>query len=159
MRDKKSSRAAVFGSKIIVVKSKRDPRLLVHEIFQRKICGVATVRMHESMGGVGFDVDKHRIQGNTFPMCSEFRPSRYAMNVDRNRFGRQLAKCLPIPSAQNICASLIVNSHWSSGTRGVGPADKTGKSVVGYCPGGNVTSEGVRRPEKPREVMAMGNSP
>src|SRR6266480_5799531 len=104
MRDKKSSRAAVFGSKIIVVKSKRDPRLLVHEIFQRKICGVATVRMHESMGGVGFDVDKHRIQGNTFPMCSEFRPSRYAMNVDRNRFGRQLAKCLPIPSAQNICA-------------------------------------------------------
>src|SRR6266567_1383907 len=79
MRDKKSSRAAVFGSKIIVVKSKRDPRLLVHEIFQRKICGVATVRMHESMGGVG-------------------------MNVDRNRFGRQLAKCLPIPSAQNICA-------------------------------------------------------
>jgi hypothetical protein len=37
----------------------------------------------------------------------------------------------------------------------VGPADKTGKSVVRYWPGGSFTSAGVRRPVKPREVMAM----
>src|SRR5215469_11974297 len=50
--------------------------------------------------------------------------------------------------------SSIVNSHLSSATCGVGPADKTGKSVVRYCPGGSFTSAGVRRPEKPREVIA-----
>src|ERR1700740_2381772 len=51
--------------------------------------------------------------------------------------------------------SSITNSHFSSGTCGVGPADKTGKSVVRYCPGGSLTSVGVRRPEKPREMIPM----
>src|SRR5215469_1434804 len=51
--------------------------------------------------------------------------------------------------------SSIVNSHWSSGTWGVGPADKTGKSVVRYCPGGNFTSAARRRPEKPREMIPI----
>src|SRR5262249_39060001 len=53
----------------------------------------------------------------------------------------------------------IVNSHWSSGTRGVGPADRTGKSVVRYCPGGSFTSPLLRRPEKPREMMDILRSP
>src|SRR5207253_6723511 len=30
----------------------------------------------------------------------------------------------------------IVSDHRSSGVRGVGPADRTGKSRVRYCPGG-----------------------
>src|SRR6516164_5003731 len=47
----------------------------------------------------------------------------------------------------------IVNSQRSSGMRGVGPADKTGKSVVRYCPGGSFTLSAVLRPEKPREMM------
>src|SRR5258708_40142255 len=47
------------------------------------------------------------------------------------------------------------NSHWSSDTRGVGPADKTGKSVVRYCPGGSLTSAELRRPEKPREMIPI----
>src|SRR5580692_4505916 len=51
--------------------------------------------------------------------------------------------------------SSITNSHFSSGTCGVGPADKTGKSAARYCPGGSLTSVGVRRPEKPREMMPM----
>src|SRR6516162_289419 len=49
--------------------------------------------------------------------------------------------------------SSITNSHWSSGMCGVGPADKTGKSVVRYCPGGSFTLSAVLRPEKPREMM------
>src|SRR5580704_19762327 len=49
--------------------------------------------------------------------------------------------------------SSITNSHRSSAMCGVGPADKTGKSVVRYCPGGSLTSVGVRRPEKPREMI------
>src|SRR3954447_18131087 len=51
--------------------------------------------------------------------------------------------------------SVIVNSHCSSGTFAVGPADKTGKSVVRYCPGGSFTSAVLRRPEKPRDVIAI----
>src|SRR5580704_3605740 len=51
--------------------------------------------------------------------------------------------------------SSITNSHFSSGTCGVGPADNTGKSVVRYCPGGSLTSVGVCRPEKPREMIPM----
>src|ERR1700740_1042819 len=51
--------------------------------------------------------------------------------------------------------SSITNSHFSSGICGVGPADKIGKSVVRYCPGGSLTSVGVRRPENPREMIPM----
>src|SRR5262249_47802193 len=54
--------------------------------------------------------------------------------------------------------SPIINSQRSSGMCGVGPADKTGKSVVRYCPGGSVTSEVLRRPEKPREIIAIFTS-
>src|SRR5262245_26786164 len=39
-------------------------------------------------------------------------------------------------------------------TRGVGPADSTGKSSVRYCPGGSVTSRRPR-PAKPRVMIAM----
>src|SRR5262244_338744 len=55
--------------------------------------------------------------------------------------------------------SSIVNSHSSSEMCGVGPADKTGKSVVRYCPGGSFTSAARRRPEKPREMILIRNSP
>src|SRR5215831_16045610 len=51
--------------------------------------------------------------------------------------------------------SSIVNSHLSRGTRGVGPADRTGKSVVRYWPGSSFASDALRRPEKPREMVPM----
>src|SRR5262245_23268065 len=51
--------------------------------------------------------------------------------------------------------SSIVNSHLSRGTRGVGPADRTGKSDVRYWPGGSFASDALRRPEKPREMAPM----
>src|SRR5215469_13128488 len=55
--------------------------------------------------------------------------------------------------------SSIVNSHFSSGVCGVGPAERTGKSVVRYCPGGSFTSATVRLPEKPREMTPIRTSP
>jgi hypothetical protein len=39
------------------------------------------------------------------------------------------------------------------------PADKTGKSVVRYCPGGSFASAALRRPEKPREIIPIYTSP
>src|SRR5262249_10141838 len=50
-----------------------------------------------------------------------------------------------------VLPSSIVNSHCSSGTRGVGPADRTGKSLVRYCPGGSLMLGATRRPTKPRD--------
>src|ERR1043166_7207595 len=55
--------------------------------------------------------------------------------------------------------SSITNSQRSTDTCGVGPADKTGKSVVRYCPGGSFTSAALRRPEKPREMISIGSYP
>src|SRR5580698_4356986 len=55
--------------------------------------------------------------------------------------------------------SSIANSHFSIGTCGVGPADKTGKSVVRCCPGGSFASVWVCRPEKPREMIPMWTPP
>src|SRR5215467_4661793 len=51
--------------------------------------------------------------------------------------------------------SSITNSQRLSDTCGVGPADKTGKSVVRYCPGGSFASPVLRRPEKLREMIAI----
>ena len=55
--------------------------------------------------------------------------------------------------------SSIVNSHFSSAMWGVGPAERTGKSVVSYCPGGSFTSATVRLPKKPREMVPIRTSP
>src|SRR5215469_12592321 len=55
--------------------------------------------------------------------------------------------------------SSIVNSHFSSGVCGVGPADRTGKSVVRYCPGGSFTSATARLPKKPREMVPIRTFP
>src|SRR5215510_6029853 len=65
----------------------------------------------------------------------------------RNDFQLQRRKT-SIPSS-------IVNSHRSKEMRGVGPADKTGKSVVRYCPGGNSASVALRLPKNPREIIAI----
>src|SRR5262249_13522302 len=49
---------------------------------------------------------------------------------------------------------LTVKSHRSSAVYGVGPADKTGKSPVTYCPGGTrPAGASSRRPRKPREMI------
>src|ERR1700752_2935849 len=58
-----------------------------------------------------------------------------------------------------LFSSRIVNSQRSSGICGVGPADNTGKSVVRYCPGGRFAFSAVLRPEKPREMTLICNSP
>src|SRR5437879_12692248 len=47
--------------------------------------------------------------------------------------------------------------HWSAFTRGVGPAESTGKSVTTYWPGGTRELEGAARrlPRKPREMTPI----
>src|ERR1700757_3058346 len=71
----------------------------------------------------------------------------FSLGRSRNAFQSHRRKTF-LPSS-------ITNSHLSSEMCGVGPADKTGKSAVRYCPGGSFTSVGVRRPENPREIIAI----
>src|SRR5262249_49146324 len=101
MRDKKSRGATVFRSKIFVVKSERDPCLLVSEIRKRQICCVVTVRTHHCILGVGFYPGKDRVERYTFPMRAELRPSCDAVQINRNVLGGQLLKRFPIPSSQS----------------------------------------------------------
>src|SRR3954447_23279846 len=75
---------------------------------------------------------------------------KVSVGKSRNDFQSHLRRTF-VPSS-------ITNSQRSSDTRGVGPADKTGKSVVRYCPGGSFTSATLPRPEKPREMKPMCTS-
>src|SRR3712207_8079725 len=54
----------------------------------------------------------------------------------------------------------IEKVHWSSGTRGVGPAERTGKSFTRYCPGGTrpAVSACRRLPTNPRETKRCARS-
>src|SRR5215472_375113 len=104
MRNKKSRWAAVLGRKITAVKTERDPRLPVHQVLQRQICRVVAVRTHQGIRSIGFYVCKHRIEGNAFPRCAELRPSRNAVYISREGLGGQGAKCLTIPSPQDVGA-------------------------------------------------------
>src|SRR6266436_2992864 len=78
--------------------------------------------------------------------------STVKLSVGKSRNDFQSHRCkTSVPSS-------IVNSQRSRGICGVGPADKTGKSVVRYCPGGSFTSAALRLPEKPREIIPIRNS-
>src|SRR5215472_14147998 len=102
MRDKKSCGATVLRGKIFVVKSERDPCLLVSEIRKRQICCVVTIGTHHCILGVGFYLAKDRVERHALAMRAELRPSRHAVQINRNVLGGQLPKRFPIPSSQNV---------------------------------------------------------
>src|SRR5580693_6717877 len=100
---------------------------------------------------------------------SRSRVSREMPSQDVRSFDQRVTQCKSTVEAslsklrkdfqshrrKTFLPSSITNSHLSMAISGVGPADKTGKSVVRYCPGGSFTSVGVRRPAKPLEMMVM----
>src|SRR5262249_4426591 len=104
MGNEKPRRAAVFGLKIGTVVFERNPGLLVHNIFEGQVRGVVAIRAEHRVRQVCLYVCKQNIERNTFPGCAEFRPSRYTVQIDRDIFGGQLTKRLPIPSLQNVAA-------------------------------------------------------
>src|SRR5215472_12152715 len=102
MRDKESCGATVFSGKIFVVKSERDPCLLVSEIRKRQVCCVVTIGTHHCILGVAFYLAKDGVERDAFPMRAELRPSRHAVEINRNVLGWQFPKGFPIPSSQNV---------------------------------------------------------
>src|ERR1700674_2951520 len=55
----------------------------------------------------------------------------------------------------------MVNVHWSSDTRGVGPAERTGESLTTCCPGDTRELETLSRrlPLNPREIKPITRRP
>src|ERR1700746_416737 len=104
MRDEKPRGAAVFRGKICTIKFERDPGLLVDNIFHRKVCCVVAIRTEHRIGQICLYICKQDIKRNPFPRCTEFRPSRYAMDINRDGLGGQLAERLPIPSLEDFTA-------------------------------------------------------
>src|SRR5580658_10136990 len=100
---------------------------------------------------------------------SRSRVSRETPSQDVRSFDQRVTQCKSTVAAslsklrkdfqshrrKTFLPSSITNSHLSREISGVGPADKTGKSVVRYCPGGSFTSVGERRPAKPLEMILM----
>src|SRR5262249_6684795 len=97
MRDNKSCGATVFRGEIFVVKSKRDPCLFVSEIRKRQICRLVTVATHYRILGAALYLAKDRVERHAFPTRAELRPSRHAVQINRNVLGGQLPKRFPTP--------------------------------------------------------------
>src|SRR4029434_4996353 len=159
VRDKKPCRSAVFGGKIFSVKAEGDPRLPVPEVVQRQVSGVVTVRTHHCVRSICLHVCKHRVERHAFPGRAEFRPSRDAVQINREDLGRQIAKRLPVPSPQNIRA--VVDHKFPAVERHVWCRSRGQDWEVSrtYCAGGSFTSAALRRPEKPREIILICTSP
>src|SRR5256885_16848092 len=107
MRDKKPCRATVFRGKISVVKSERDPCLLVSEIRKRQICCVVTIGTHHCILGVGFYLAKDGIERHALPMRAELRPSRHAVQINCNVLRGQL------PRSEERRVGKECRSRWS----------------------------------------------
>ena len=54
--------------------------------------------------GVGLYLAKYGVERHAFPMRAELRPSRHAVQINRNVLGGQLSKRLPTPSSQKVHA-------------------------------------------------------
>src|SRR5207342_3199541 len=67
--------------------------------------------------------------------------------------------CVQLQRRLSPSSVVTVNSQASDDMRGVGPAERTGKSLVRYWPGGSCRLLSRRRPRKPLLMMPIGAPP
>src|SRR5438094_10308155 len=60
--------------------------------------------MRHCVRSICLHVCKHGVDRNALPGCSEFRPSRDAVQINREGLSGQVTKRLPVSSPQNILA-------------------------------------------------------
>ena len=100
--------------------------------------------------------------------CRGRRPARWCSSFDHlvTQCRSTVTSC--VGSARNAAQSqlctcpvsvVILNSQSSSRTRGVGPADSTGKSAVRYWPGGSSARSERARPVNPGDTIPMWPPP
>src|SRR5215471_9259669 len=102
MWNQKSRWATVLGRQVFVFISKRNPRLVVQEIFHGQVCGVTAVRMYQDKGRVHLYLCQQSIDRDAFPGSAEFGPSRHTVQISPDGLGGQVAKRSPIPFPQLI---------------------------------------------------------
>ena len=74
MRDKEPCGTAVFGCKVLVVESERNPRLPVPQVLERQIRSVVTVGVNHGVGRVSRYAGKEGVERNAFPGSTELGP-------------------------------------------------------------------------------------
>ena len=121
----------MLSSKRFTVKLDRDPGLAVAQILQWQVCRVAAVAPHQGVVRGGLDSVQHYVELDAAPYGVELAPAGHAVNVDRDLLDRQSGQLAPGPLLY-VISSRMVKVHMSSGTRGVGPAESTGKSPIRY---------------------------
>src|SRR5262245_32112690 len=106
MWNEEPGRASVLGLEIRSTEAKGDPRLSVQEILQRQIGRVVAVGVDERIGRVRLQPREEHVDRDALPGRSELRPPGHAVQIRRERLGRQAAKRLPVPTPEDIVSLL-----------------------------------------------------
>ena len=108
--------------------------------------------------GVGEEV----VDRDALPRGVELAPGGDAVDVARDPGLREPVELRPGPRLDRLGADLKVKRQVSGTTRGVGPAERTGKSWVTDCPGGRrsgVIGGGAATGEAPRRHRSGAAAP
>ena len=97
MGDQQSRRSAVLGCKCLSVVLIGNPSLTVEQILKWQVGAVTAVAVNEREVGFGLDVVEQRVEGDAAPDRIQLGPTRHAMDVDRDRLGRQSHELRPTP--------------------------------------------------------------
>ena len=160
VRHQQPRRAAVLRRERLAVVAERDPRLAAGDVRERQIGGVAAVAEREHVLGRRLDAVQQRCRARRRASGVELRPLGHAVDVDGDRLARAAPELVPGPAARLVDLAADREAPLSSGVRGVGPAESTGKSWVTYWPGGTRAGSAPSRarPRKPREMCIVSES-
>src|SRR5215510_512750 len=99
-------RAAVLVRERLAVVGVHNPGLVVEQILQGEVRGVAAVAVRQHVLRGGLDVLEQRVEGDALPLGVELRPARHAVDVDGDRRARQLPELLPRPAPHLVDLAL-----------------------------------------------------
>jgi hypothetical protein len=114
----------------LVAVAECDPRFAAGDVLERQVGGVATVRELDDVFGGGLDSVKQRIDGHALPDSVELRPLGHAVDVDGHLLAGQSLELLPRPAARLVHLADDREVPLLERRCGVGPAERTGKSLV-----------------------------
>ena len=134
MRHEQPRRAAVIGRDRRALVAERHHALLAGEVRERHVGGVAVERVGEHVGrrrrvdpGVGENV----VDGDALPVGVELRPLGDAVDVAVELGARQRVELRPRSTSSTGFGPIFsVKRQSSVETRGVGPAESTGKPCL-----------------------------
>jgi hypothetical protein len=111
----------MLGLQLLAVKAERDPGLVVGQVLQGQVGGVAAIGGDQREAGAGVQALQQGIQRHPFPGGAELGPVGDAVQVDGDLFCGQGAEAGPVPAP--LLAGLA-----GDGELPVGEVDAGGRS-------------------------------